>query len=1137
MTDRALFIGVGGSGGKTLRYIWRDLESWLNTNGWKEGMPDIWQFLHVDSPSSAEKTDSDAPVELLSSERYLGLAQRGVNYTEYISKLALEPEISGGWLPSPHTDYGDLSTGAAQRRAIGRVLILDGLSEVKDRIEEMLRKTTSATALGQQKRLGQSNTVNADRLLVCIVTSLGGGTGSGMHQDISLILRSLASSSIEKQALANHFSVIYSPDIFDPLQAESRASVVPNSVAAISEMLAAHHSEEGLSDYETRILRSANVLNMKMTGSRAAAVHFIQGLENGVLSFSDTDDVYRTTARSLSAFLTDESISQFLHNSVLINKQSYETPDGIGGIASAGSTGEEFQLASSFGYANVSLGQEKFIDYGSERLARALTDKLKQSQDDVEQLKASNKIEELSRSFAVKANAAEHVPLTQNEITNQITQQLLTSLSIDSLFDEFSKKIEKIIQQKEQSSQHASSSSNISYAGSTELPKFRNEIDETFLNNVTVWSKSAVPNLLNATIDSIAEEGVNSTIAFLENLSRDLSERSKLLKRVSSESTSKPKRRTSPTVLLSTSLKKNKSSFFGRASKIATSNVPNFGQASLIDQIKIELKLGQEKEQKQHSIDSFIGEILEDFSLNVVLPLKTSIEDFRSRFVGEFEVRPSPSLEIYSKLASDDASDWIRQAPNERILVEVGGETGFKGQFSSRLISHLSPGNNDAGFQNVFPLALGEVFGGFDRSEGGYWPSGRFTKTNQRRITTDNAWGPRFLASKNPQLKACAAVFRLELSLDELLKDSRYWMMNRDGMSEFTNMKLSDYLNEDTAEGAERRSKFVSEFTVAFAMARPMARVNERVLMDYHSSAASTSLNPLTNKIIIPLKSKYEKEVESIKTLLRDSGVEFQFDEMTSDSLVQIARFLPKRVHPVVIDSMMKPMAREWQEVVNNPKKLNSFWVNRRAQPLEKFIPLGESAQKNLAKGWYLARLLGRISDKSIDNFLASGPSGSVEIWTKEGIKKFPELVLADVTSFEGHNLFPALAESFIIAFMDLSMGNREALDAYLELGKLGKDSSKWISQLIDPSFPNEGGIQATVTGVDALSRQMNFKKQLDDKWNDYQSSSIVPSGTPGYDSNIYNPQWELKELVGKAIEELKSQADTWSPKSSSKNL
>ena len=103
MTDRALFIGVGGSGGKTLRYIWRDLESWLNTNGWTEGMPDIWQFLHVDSPSSAEKTDSDAPVELLSSERYLGLAQRGVNYTEYISKLALEPEISGGWLPSQIT--------------------------------------------------------------------------------------------------------------------------------------------------------------------------------------------------------------------------------------------------------------------------------------------------------------------------------------------------------------------------------------------------------------------------------------------------------------------------------------------------------------------------------------------------------------------------------------------------------------------------------------------------------------------------------------------------------------------------------------------------------------------------------------------------------------------------------------------------------------------------------------------------------------------------------------------------------------------------------------------------------------------------------------------------------------------------
>ena len=46
-----LVIGLGGSGGKTIRYLKQSLGEWLNEIGWASGMPQGWQFLHIDIPS------------------------------------------------------------------------------------------------------------------------------------------------------------------------------------------------------------------------------------------------------------------------------------------------------------------------------------------------------------------------------------------------------------------------------------------------------------------------------------------------------------------------------------------------------------------------------------------------------------------------------------------------------------------------------------------------------------------------------------------------------------------------------------------------------------------------------------------------------------------------------------------------------------------------------------------------------------------------------------------------------------------------------------------------------------------------------------------------------------------------------
>ena len=43
MYRRMLFIGLGGSGGKTLRFMKAGLNEWLERHGWDEGIPSGFQ--------------------------------------------------------------------------------------------------------------------------------------------------------------------------------------------------------------------------------------------------------------------------------------------------------------------------------------------------------------------------------------------------------------------------------------------------------------------------------------------------------------------------------------------------------------------------------------------------------------------------------------------------------------------------------------------------------------------------------------------------------------------------------------------------------------------------------------------------------------------------------------------------------------------------------------------------------------------------------------------------------------------------------------------------------------------------------------------------------------------------------------
>jgi hypothetical protein len=150
-----LLVGVGGSGGKTLRAIRQGLKAKLQQDGWDEGIPEAWQFLHVDSPSSQDGLEFPAP--LLPREDYISLVPSGVNYaTVYQSirgktdgKFVTDVEKP---LPSDREVTVPIALGAGAYRAIGRTIAVAALDQVHSRAQTALTKMQTNNATSQSER-------------------------------------------------------------------------------------------------------------------------------------------------------------------------------------------------------------------------------------------------------------------------------------------------------------------------------------------------------------------------------------------------------------------------------------------------------------------------------------------------------------------------------------------------------------------------------------------------------------------------------------------------------------------------------------------------------------------------------------------------------------------------------------------------------------------------------------------------------------------------------------------------------------------------------------------------------------------------------------------------------------------------
>jgi serine/threonine protein kinase len=218
----ALVMGLGGLG----REVLRQFRKALRKRGPDETWPHI-RVLHVDTDPEGHEYSMRVPDSLLAPEETLVTPFQRPSY--YLKRQHQREEIEQ-WLPlSQLTTVPRGQTSARGWRALGRLAFVSCAAAVAARLrheleacceEKTLHEVIRRTALG----------LRCSRPRVYVVTSLTGGTGSGMFLDIAWALRR------ELQQLGHPRAEVIGVLLVPAVERSGASRGIANAYAALAEL-------------------------------------------------------------------------------------------------------------------------------------------------------------------------------------------------------------------------------------------------------------------------------------------------------------------------------------------------------------------------------------------------------------------------------------------------------------------------------------------------------------------------------------------------------------------------------------------------------------------------------------------------------------------------------------------------------------------------------------------------------------------------------------------------------------------------------------------------------------------------------------------------------------------------------------
>ena len=1031
-----VLVGLGGSGGKTIRFVKQALSTRLEEMGWNGEIPAAWQFLHIDTPTIPDGNELNSLVDQVGLDEYLGLVGDGVKFSGVAAALDSSPDLRDemvGWRIDPAHLSVPIGLGAGQFRAVGRTIAMAQGREIRSRLRASFRRTTDPGARSELAELFAKMHPDAPLAdvptepIAIVISSLAGGTGAGLIMNVCDILNEMDESD-------GVFSFLYTPEVFGAMGGVGEG-VYANSLAAISEILNGYWLHGSTHGGGVPLRRNADLTRAggaKSLSGSGPSYPFLVGMRNASgKSFGNAVELFRAIGSSLATTMTDISLqSGFFAYSVANWQQAAQdqtaqaAPELDALVSNEGAGNISIQGVAAFqglGTGRLSIGLDFFKDYAAQRIAK-----------DAARYAALAHV----RSAEARAIAERTGTNDPDEIANHIAANQLEHF--------------------------------LSLAGLSELGPDRDQLkdalrpDQATRDELLAGARSTAYRL-----GEVGSGGTATEVVWGERLNHGVQEASRAYSKGYRDALKANIHRwveSHPQAVLDTV-----EDFISRHGLVVAAEIVKRAVTYLAGPNGVVEELRGENELNQFR--SWSSE--ETVRLGVVSPvhgLGSKIDNSHQALVEGVEeglhlmafVGEAHICELAASLAESFATGFLRplaaalEQEARNLETELRGEAANWAEWSDGPpplelhppLSEVTLIEADE-FAATFDDLVAKTYRDDVQAENRRRrlreeiTSGSFLRedsdndiADKRAISVAINWSPGTSIDPDELRPQSEAMFRIALTPSELLKRAHVWM--RQPNCEFDKLlssNLRSYLGDDPVfKGAvdpealrERQQRFEAKLRQMFSVAEPLIATDPVLLAQMHE-AFSTRLQLSA----VPfLNHELETSVTAFLNAELGDGAARLLDDDTSTTHITALSMFNAPVSPLVISSLLEPISENWAAAETGDVARSHFWSRRRARVLSEFIPAPQEHIAAMCRGWFVGVALGLIDRKTNEPIAIGMPDGTTAT--------FPYPALSDTA--DQRDQLAVVLESLSLAYVLVSRQQSfRPLEAYQRLRDLGMD-------------------------------------------------------------------------------------------------
>ena len=954
-----LIIGVGGSGGKTIRAMKQALTRKLEAARYEGGIPAAWQFLHIDITYDGV----DFPAPMLRQDEFHCVVPRGAHFDDILASIAKtgtladQQSMLAGWGTPPLPIR--INQSANTRRAVGRLVGVADSAETLTAIRSAISKMQAPGAfseLASVARAFEGEVPNNSAPRAFIVSSLAGGSGAGMFMDVAELLKRATNQNWAQEAVA----FLYTANVFRSIGAAGD-HVAKNSLGVMNELIASKWV--GISERSELLYSKLGLVAGNPHGNQSygCKLNLLFGAESSRHTFhradSDgggMDDILLNAGEALAGAISDDETSDFLLEIAIIslfgNRNSPQLD--ISGLAPESVNFDYPTLtAAGIGFGQMTLGADRVVNYVADAMTRVQVEQLMWPELDTMILKEGVSPSDLiqERAEQVWSNFLVDSGLDTRGSRNHIVDSLLPDQLQELIRQTISGLIEKIISATPQSI--ASFSKSVWSEWETESDTFLKFIKIEIDSRAQTW----VPEIQEKLLDLMATELASNGYAVVSNLTERLEKeiREHII----------PEFIRDHTELVEAVSGFDQRAFGDRLVELADglSGVSNQNSAFLEETASSLCRV------IEFHVNAYVSKLaaalIEDMFSSFIEPLKNQLAYSRMSLQMQQRetISPNGSRSVYPEFpvwGSGIVPTRYKSRTMEQILVDYADfESTY--EFYATKDSSGAP----AFQQSVSSSLLGKKLNSL--------PGDKYEQT---LIAVGSRWTTSVRDGKTQSDSALSkSDWKFHTDLADLSESNRRWLRTRDSsFGKFTDMSIRDFvsaLGESPVIRASREVKFKNAFGEMIRMASPFVKLNLQAVSKFiESPLGGSAYGTILESSRIPFA--IDSNVgQACVDVLQQHGVNSWspafagkwFDAGSKASTMFAVATHRDSLPAWAFESLTEPILEQVAQSKNSPQTWKQFWDGRRSRPLVECIPFETEMRRSIITGWFMARLFGLI--------------------------------------------------------------------------------------------------------------------------------------------------------------------------------